>query len=607
MHRENKPQLLQRLAKHVTERNVIIFIFILFIVMTIWVASVPYDPMKWDKADATTNVIWTDYYSQGIYEVPFSEWKHKPTQSVVVEHDGEYVVVNEKGPGHVIMILPFYMLGLEILFGPFMIGIAVLSTYMLGRRLMNWRVGAIAAILVMTNLTVIVMWHRFWWTDASTMHLLILSMWLLVEGNYRLNKNRSLLSEEEKNKKISLKTIILSLSLALGSGLALGASITTRYPIALVLFAPVLFLFVYYLKQNWQILRKRQFLRVIRESKYLYLLLLCFFIGIILIIIPLMSYNNEYFGGPFKSGYDATPVTEFRPDEGLAERNQSTSWASSTEGKLETILDNTYDLTPVFLNRMPYLLFLPFGIIVLRRSSYLWLLLPWIIIIFLTYMSLSWVSMYAHLIDVVHEPRYFMPALPAITLFAGVAIDKIAFRKSATVNNPGKNSKSPNLLAGAFVILIVFSLVFVGIIPAANHFQDLRELGVNGPSGGPRDNAPGPRPEEYIEVNTDQLLLEPKRFVETFVSVKGANITWLGAIENIFWIRSTNAKEPDAIQVHMVGFGQEELDKLRLGVLVDVKGFFQSEEIPNQPIRYYIGVKNGTLDSVELSIKILEI
>ncbi|MFO7619529.1 MAG: hypothetical protein R6W91_07770, partial [Thermoplasmata archaeon] len=142
-----------------TERNAVLAIVILFTVLTIWIASVPYDPSV-DKADATTNDIWIEYYGQGTYHIPYDEWDHPPTQSVVVEYRGEYVVVNEKGPGHVMAMLPFRAIGAEFLFGPFMAGLAVLGTYMLGKRLLGWHLGFMASLLVMVNLTVIVMWHR---------------------------------------------------------------------------------------------------------------------------------------------------------------------------------------------------------------------------------------------------------------------------------------------------------------------------------------------------------------------------------------------------------------------------------------------------------------
>jgi hypothetical protein len=431
------------------------------------------------------------------------------------------------------------------------------------------------------------------------MHMMVLSIWLLVEANYQINKNKSNDTKNDKPKKPPTKNLFMGVFLALASGLALGASISTRYPVALVVIAPILFLFAYYIKQTWPLLKKIQVLNAIKESKYMFLTLLFFILGLLIIIAPLMNYNNEYFGGSFKSGYDATPVNEFRPEDGLAERNQSVSWSGSSEGKLDTIVDNFYDLTPVFLSRMPCLLFLPFGIVILRKSPYLFLLLPWIIIVFLTYMSLPWVSMYANLMDVVWEPRYFMPALPAIAIFAAIAIDKIGFWQNSRASNPTKNPEQYNITGGVFAILIVFSLVFVGIVPAENHFQDLRELDEKGlPERPPPGPGPGPRPEEYIDVTTDHLILEPERFVETFVALKGANITRARPNGDIFWVRSLDANESEDVEVRMVGWSQEELDNINTGLLVDINGFFLKEEISGQQPRYYIGVKSDTLDFV---------
>ncbi len=614
---------MERIIKRVNERNVVIFIILLFIATSIWVLTVPYDPMKWDLADATTNVIWTRYYSEGRTHIPYEEWNHPPTQSVVVEHDGEYVVVNEKGPGHVILILPFFLLHIERLFGPWMLGVAVLSTYMLGRRLANWRVGAIASILVMTNLTVIIMCHRFWWTDASTMHMLILSMWLIVEANYQLNKHRKDQPVCDKTEKVGGRQALFGLGLAIAAGAALGASISTRYPVALTVIAPISFLIIYYVKSSWPQLRKRKLLRAIKNSKYLFLILICFIIGLLLIIIPLMQYNQEYFGGPFKSGYDATMVNQFRPDTGLEPRNQSTGWANSIDDGLGNVFDNFFELIPVFLTRMPCMLFIPFGIFVLRRDPILVMLLLWIIIIFVTYLSISWVGMYVERITAVHEPRYFMPALPAIALLAGVAIEKIANnesnKRSAHVDYVGRGNHASraghighishigrtgeqnamNITRVMFVILIVFSLVFVGIVPAENHFQKIRAGDYSSirPRGPPGNNQPIDQP---ILVKTDQLIKEPERFVDRFVVIKKANITRLEQQGELLWVRSQDALVPESMEVRLRDWPGEELAKFKVGQTVDVSGFFRKANTVDLGPRYFIIVKYGTNDLIQI-------
>jgi len=142
--------------RNLTEKNIIILIIGLFLIMSILIAMVPYDPQT-DLQDAVTNDIWVEYYSQGKFIIPYDEWSYGITQSVVVWHDGQFQVVNEKGPGHALLMVPFYLLSADFLFGPLMAGIAVLATYMLGKRLFNWRVGAMAAMMVLTDVSVVMM------------------------------------------------------------------------------------------------------------------------------------------------------------------------------------------------------------------------------------------------------------------------------------------------------------------------------------------------------------------------------------------------------------------------------------------------------------------
>ena len=177
---------LETFSNFITEKNCLMILASLFIIISIAVTIVPYDPSI-DLADATTNDIWVQQYANGVHHIRYDDWTYGNTQSVLVVYQDEIVVVNEKGPGHVVMMLPFYMAGIGGLFSIIMMGLAVFSTYMLGKRLFGWQVGFIASLAVLFNLIVIVMWHRYYWTDASTMHLLVLSFWLLVEANYQYN------------------------------------------------------------------------------------------------------------------------------------------------------------------------------------------------------------------------------------------------------------------------------------------------------------------------------------------------------------------------------------------------------------------------------------
>jgi len=61
------------LDKVPTQRNCLIALVFLFLLMAFYIGTMPYNPMTDDIADATTNAIWTQQYSRGVYEIPF-QW-----------------------------------------------------------------------------------------------------------------------------------------------------------------------------------------------------------------------------------------------------------------------------------------------------------------------------------------------------------------------------------------------------------------------------------------------------------------------------------------------------------------------------------------------------
>jgi hypothetical protein len=469
----------------ISKKNCLIALALMFFAMALWIGSVPYMPMEWDLADATTNVIWVDEYSKGVYEIPFEEWDYPMTQSVVVEHEGQFVVVNEKGPGFVAMLVPFHIAGLEFLFGPIMAGIAVFSTYMLGMRLFGWKVGFISAIIILTNLSLIVMWHRYYWTDAATMHLLVFAMWLFVEAIYRFNGGS--LNPKNSNKPTKNETL-LALGFAFLSGIAFGVSISTRYPVALIIIAPLVYIILFYFIRAWPTLREKKIIEAVKNGRGL-VVVVVFIIGLLCILVPLMQYNTEYFGGPFKSGYDATQLMKFNASEGAAPRDQSGNWFDSFGEGIVASIQNAIKLFPILILRMPALLLVPLGIWLLRkRKIVLLFLMIWILIAFHTYLSLSFVDRYADpriYFDVVWEPRYFMPALPAVALLGALGVEFIAFKlaprflisgkdgkKGGNINSVDSKNSRHKLVSTIITILILTIIAFPGITPAAEHFKD---------------------------------------------------------------------------------------------------------------------------------------
>jgi hypothetical protein len=569
------------LLARIGEKHCIAALALTFTILAILVAAAPYDPST-DLADATTNDIWIEHYSHGIYHIPFSEWTYGQTQSVVVEYRGEYVVVNEKGPGHVMAMIPFRSVGAEFLFAPTMAALAVAGTYMLGRRLFGWPAGFIASLLVMFNLSVVVMWHRYYWTDASTMHFLVFSVWLFVEGIYRFN-GRSL--DPNQAGPVSPREKLLGLGLGALAGIFFGISVSTRYPTGLLVAIFPLFLFGFYLKRMSPDIRGKRIAGAIRKGLPAIVQLGAFALGLALVLVPLMQYNATYFGGPFNSGYDATLLFKFDPAAGLESRNTSTVWTGDIGSYVSTAFGNLVLLAPMFLARMPALVFLPVGLYCMRRKKpELAMLSAWIGINFYTYLSLEWVDMYAHPHLMPWEPRYWMPSLPAIAIIAGLAIHRLSkwlvTRWSRRINWPDAGLRAGRVLAagaiaGALVLLsAVPSLQYIAEPPAAGH-----------------------QPQQALVVTTDQLLKHPEEFLGRQVILANATVTAVILDGVIIQSAGSEARLP----VRFVEWPPGSQPQFAVGDNVAVRGVFVREPAPpGMPPRYHIGVKYGTQDFARL-------
>ena len=419
-----------------TERNFLACLLVTFIAMTVWVSTVPYEPMR-DIADATTNVIWSEYYREGRLAVPYTEWRadgRPMTQSSVVMLHGDPYVVNEKGPVHALIAM---VLGPAT--GTLLAAVAVASTYMLGRRLFGWQAGAIASVLVLTNLTVVAMWYRYWWVDASTMPLLALSMWLLVES---VAKARTYLGSGARK-----DLLAMALVGALG-GVAFGAAVGTRYTVGAVLLAVPIYLLALFWRPLRDALRGRDLRGLVRVKGRMALAALPFVLGLLVVLLPLLSYNSTYFGGPLHSGYDATSLMDYERSHGQIDtRNQTEQLFLDPLGKVSNIVHNTVVLAPLILSRMLALLFVPYAAWRLRGSPALYLLLPWLLVIMLGFLSMSWIDRYTRAFDIPWEPRYFLPALPPAALLTGYSIHEVG-RRLGGGDGPGGRPRGGDAVFG---------------------------------------------------------------------------------------------------------------------------------------------------------------
>jgi 4-amino-4-deoxy-L-arabinose transferase-like glycosyltransferase len=567
-------------AALLTKRRLQQALVLAWLALTVAVAAAPYDPMGWDLADATTNYLWTREYARGNFHLPLEAWNasgYPPTQSAVVEYGGDLVIVNEKGPGHALMIVPFYLVGAEVLFGPLLAGLAALSTYVLGDRLFSWRVGWIAAAAVLVNLSVVVMWHRYYWTDASTMPLLAAAAALLVEALRRANGGSL---DPRRGAVPSGRDARLALGLSLLGGLAFGGAVSTRYPAAVVLPALLAYLAAFGLLRAWPSLRARDLRAAVASLRPL-ALLLPFLLGLLLVLVPLLRYNQAYFGGPFRSGYDATSLMGFDRSGSIAPRDQGTEWLGSPAEGLATALRNAVALAPILVVRMPLLLFAPLALWPLRRDLALWLLVPWVLLALYTYLSIGWVVQYARPNLVSWEPRYFMPALPAIALLGGWVVDRVA--GAERLHRAWGAPRTPRRSA-AFAALLLVPVLLFSVLPSAAYLANPVQAG----------RGPGP---VGTLVTTDGLAANPDLFDGKLVRLDDAvvvQVTPQGAR-----VQSPNAST--AVDVNLVDWPAAQRPPLAPGSVVDVQGpFHVGAPGPGGVRPLLLGVKWGTADYLRI-------
>jgi hypothetical protein len=575
-----------RLSSIFSERNFLAGLMVLFIVMTIWIVTVPYDPMKGDIADASTNAIWSEYYKEGKFAVTYDQWRadnRTMTQSSVVTLDGKPYVVNEKGPAHAIFTM---VLGRAT--GTVFAAVATIATYMLGRRIFNWKVGAIGSIFVLTNLSIMAMWYKDYWVDASTVHLLVLSMWLFVESGLKMK------AYFEKKQK---KALQLSVLLGVAAGVAFGASIATRYTVAIVLLPAVVYIFATFGKPlvHWIKLKNLKGLGVTIGHMVVYLL--PFLLGLLIVLIPLMSYNNTYFGGPFRSGYDATSLVDYtRTSEHLSPRNQTDYLSTDPLEKVGNVAHNSIALAPVVLMKMMFLVFVPVAMWKLWRRPIFWLLLLWGLVIMLGFYSMDWVDMYAKIPPIPWEPRYQMPALPAFALLGAQGLYTLSRAIDKKIHGPKGGQVGP-----VFAIAITSIIVISNVAPMEHYLTGIRtgnNLGV--PNNGGPPGGPGPVPFMTIK----EVYTSGQGHAGKLIQINGCHVVsiHLGPNGQLHDFNMTDPSTPQDLPVIFLDYPTGTVPPVQVGSKVSVNGMFQWQDAnsngkvdPGDPV---LTVKYNTQDHV---------
>jgi hypothetical protein len=299
-----------------------------------------------------------------------------------------------------------------------------------------------------------------------------------------------------------------------------------------------------------------------------------------------MQYNSEYFGGPFRSGYDAALIFKFDPAAGIEPRNTSTTWSADIAEMASTAASNFFLLLPTLCSKMPALILAPFGIWMLRRKTVLALLLPWIVVGLATYLSLEWVDMYARLSpEVVWEPRYFMAVLPPLSILGALPLARLSKRD---FRFRVERDEAVAVSGKAFAVAIVGIIALWGMAPAFGHFSQIGD-DYQTPGGGPGGAGMG----TALNVTTDQLLEDPSHFEGKAVHLERAAVVSVGF--STFRVRSEGVQTNGSVPVRFELWPPGAVPMLRAGDAVEVKGMFI-----RTPDGYAIGVKFGTRDYVRI-------
>jgi hypothetical protein len=303
--------------------------------------------------------------------------------------------------------------------------------------------------------------------------------------------------------------------------------------------------------------------------------LLPFLLGLLIVLIPLMNYNNTYFGGPFKSGYDAASLVEYArsPSAKVVPRNQSDYLATDPMGKVNLVAHNAVALAPVMLERMMFLIFVPVAIWKLWKRPIFWLLLLWGLVIIVGFYSMSWVDRYATM-SPPWEPRYQMPAIPAFALLGAQGLYTISKGIDKAVHGHKGGFAGP-----VFAIIVVGMIVFLNVAPVEQYFHDARSGNFNGT---PKNNGPpgGPGGGGAPIVTISKVYTNGQDFADKLLQINGCNVVAVH-LDPGGQVHDFNMTDPSTTQnltVAFIDYPSGTVPPVKVGSKVTVNGMFKWQD-----------------------------
>ncbi|MDI6916369.1 MAG: hypothetical protein QMC80_01070 [Thermoplasmatales archaeon] len=367
--------------------------------------------------------------------------------------DGGLHYINHWPPGPSMLLSWFMRLNIEKLFGLFLYVVLIASTYLLARRFFGYKWALLAALLVMTNSVVVMLFYAQWMGDLASATFCLLGLLLFVKGSERLIAGKR----------------VPPMLLLFTSGLSFAAGVSMRYS-SIVLCLPPVFYIIWSLYPRGGRLRGLFSATNIRRAVAV---LAPWLIGLLVIGLLLAQYNTTYFGSPFNSGYQSTR-TLFTVSE--TNGNQSLETYQPEESFFEAYFNydtNTLLNLPrifVFILCLIPVFFLCLPSILRWRRPLVTALFVWMAGILFIYLSQGWV-----LNHFFGDIRYYVAIVPAASILSVLILREI-WHSSYWTGREGRRK---------LFILTVVSLLIVSSLLASADLLKNPYTGFQPPPPGP--------------------------------------------------------------------------------------------------------------------------
>ncbi len=469
------------------------------------------------------------------------------------------VAVNHWAPGYSVILGLLDRVGAAVLTGMLMMAMAAISTYLLARRLFDWRVAFVSTSLLLTcGVALLILW-TVGMADYASMAFALAGIWLLVEAVWVKRR------------------WFVSASLGLLGGMSFGVGIWIRYSTASLLVA-LAFLMLALSFNDLKALRT-QAGRLTAVLRRLLFRSLPFLAGMAILLVPLAMYNSAYFGGPLGASHNYGGRINIDTSDG-------NTTATLVTGSVYSNFDPADAMSTMgtrllwLLIVMPILILLPMAIYLGWRRLSVLFLLAWFLSNFLLYIFVPWVASWWEMARSLEDTRYFLPSLPPAAMLGGFVItDAMLIPKKRR-------------MLGVAVLSVFLILGFV--VAQAGIDAQMRRGNAPLPGGPP----PPPPQMNYTLATVNQFLSNPNPYKESLVRVNNCTFDdWINSTAFLF----RDASSGVLLRADLVGYTPPTLIP---GAHFHVQGMFHwfdgnHDSVP-QPPELFISVKGGTTDAVTL-------